>query len=119
MAKVLKNKKMGRPRLKIDMRVVEKLGAMMCTYSECAGWLEVKEETLKKRDDFILAYKMGFEKGKMSIRREQFRWMKKSAQMAMFLGKVYLHQREQDTVDHQNMDEYFKEIARAIRDTDG
>ena len=118
MVKVLKNKKMGRPLLKIDLEVVEGLGKIQCTYAECATVLKVKEDTLKHRDDFLNSYKEGSNNGLISLRRLQFKHAETYAPMAMFLGKVYLGQKEQEA-PNQNMDEYFKEIARAIRDTDG
>ena len=39
--------------------------------------------------------------------------------MAIFLGKVYLGQREQDVFDVQNVDQHLKDIAAAIREQDG
>ncbi|MCK9319974.1 hypothetical protein, partial [Methanoculleus sp.] len=44
-------------------------------------------------------YKKGQEGGKMSLRRIQWKHAEKNPSMAMFLGKVYLGQRENKQVD--------------------
>jgi len=88
-------KKMGRPANKIDLAVVEKLGQLQCTYAECAAFLNIKEQTLKKRKDFLLSFKKGFESGKISLRRTQFKLAENNATMAIWLGKQYLGQRDQ------------------------
>ncbi len=90
-----KEKYFGRPRTQIDLTVVEKLGQLQCTYSECATFLSIPEGTLKRRKDFRTAYKKGAESGKISLRRSQFKLAEKNAAMAIWLGKQYLGQKEQ------------------------
>jgi len=87
--------KTGRPSTPIDLNIAEKLGQLQCTYAECATFLNIPEGTLKRRKDFRTAYKKGFESGKISIRRAQFRLMEKNTAMAIWLGKQYLGQKEQ------------------------
>ena len=82
----------GRPKIKIDTELAEKLGALQCTMEECSAVLDIKKSTLSMRSDFLDAYKRGLEKGKMSIRRSQFKLAEKNAAMAIWLGKQYLGQ---------------------------
>lgn len=92
-------KKMGRPRVHIDLAVVEKLGNLQCTLNEVSAFINIPVSTLSMREDFLEAYKKGMEVGKMSLRRLQFKIAKKSAAMAIFLGKQYLGQRDKVEVD--------------------
>lgn len=94
-----KGKHVGRPKRVIDLTLAEKLGQLQCTYSECASFLEIPEQTLKKNVNFRTAYKKGFESGKISIRRAQFKLMEKNTAMAIWLGKQYLGQKEQGLID--------------------
>lgn len=91
---------MGRPRKNIDKNQFENLCGMQCTEEEICSWFDVTDKTLNswcKR-----TYKMNFSevfrqkrgKGKISLRRTQFRLAEKSAAMAIFLGKQYLGQRD-------------------------
>lgn len=84
--------KSGRPRAKIDLELVHKLGLMQCTMEECSAWLGIPKSTLSTRPDFSDAYKKGKEQGKMSLRRSQWALAKTNAAMAIFLGKQYLGQ---------------------------
>lgn len=87
--------KSGRPRAKIDLELVHKLGLMQCTMEECSAWLGIPKSTLSTRPDFSDAYKKGKEQGKMSLRRSQWALAKTSAAMAIWLGKQYLGQKDQ------------------------
>jgi len=114
-----KKAKMGRPKIEIDISAVAGLAELQCTYAECAAFLKVKESTLKHREDFLTEFRKGREVGKISLRRIQWAHARRSPTMAIFLGKVYLGQREQDTVDMQNVDQHLKDIAAAIKERDG
>lgn len=92
---------MARPRKNIDQKQFENLCALQCTEEEICGWFEVCTETLNawcKR-----TYKLSFSevfrqkrgKGKISLRRHQWRLAESNASMAIFLGKQYLGQRDQ------------------------
>ena len=94
----MSNIKTGRPRKEIDRRVFESFCAIQCTQREICDYFEVTDKTLNawcKR-----TYGMGFSdifkikkgKGKISLRRMQFRLAEKSPAMAIFLGKNILGQ---------------------------
>ena len=113
----------GRPKTFIDLEQAEKLGALQCTYAECAAFLttperKISEGFLKSRRDFIDSYKKGFSVGKISLRRTQFRLAEKSAAMAIWLGKQYLGQTEKNEVVIPDAGKYFEQIANAIMQSD-
>lgn len=102
---------MARPRKEIDKKDFEKLCGLQCTKDEICGWFDVTDKTLEswcKR-----TYNRGFsdvfkEKrglGKISLRRYQFELAKKSASMAIFLGKNYLGQSDQPYSERANNSE--------------
>lgn len=91
---------MARPKAEIDQEEFEKLCGLQCTKEEICGWFYITDKTLEswcKRE-----YKRGFSdvfeekrgKGKIALRRAQFRLAEKNAAMAIFLGKNYLGQRD-------------------------
>ena len=93
----------GRPRKEIDKKQFENLCGLQCTKEEICSFFELTDKTLEswcKR-----TYKAGFSevfrqkrgKGKISLRRYQFELAKKNANMAIWLGKNYLGQK--DSVD--------------------
>ena len=103
---------MARPLKEIDQKNFENLCGLQCTKEEICAFFRVTDKTLDgwcKR-----TYHAGFsdvfrEKrglGKISLRRAQFRLAEKNANMAIFLGKQYLGQRDQPEVDmgrkHEN-----------------
>ena len=113
----------GRPRIEIDREQFQKLCAIQCTLSEIAAWFKCSEDTIEnwcKRElkmSFSDAHKIWSADGKISLRRTQFKMAEHNVSMAMFLGKVYLGQREvQDVVISaenaddtiRRMNEYFK-----------
>lgn len=96
---------MARPLKEIDKKQFENLCGLQCTKEEICSFFEVTDKTLErwcKR-----TYKAGFSevfrqkrgKGKISLRRAQFRLAEKNANMAIFLGKQYLGQRDQPDTD--------------------
>lgn len=96
---------MARPRKEIDIKQFENLCGLQCTKEEICGWFETTDKTLEswcKR-----TYNAGFSdvfrekrgKGKISLRRAQFRLAEKNAAMAIWLGKQYLGQKEPDNSD--------------------
>ena len=90
---------MARPRKEIDFEVLKKLCGIQCTAEEIATFFGVSADTIDRR--LREKYKIGFaeffkknnSQGKISLRRNQFALAKKSAAMAIFLGKNYLGQR--------------------------
>lgn len=96
---------MARPLKEIDKKAFENLCGLQCTKEEICSFFEVSDKTLErwcKR-----TYKAGFSevfrqkrgKGKISLRRAQFKLAEKNASMAIFLGKQYLGQRDQPDTD--------------------
>lgn len=87
-------KKVGRPKIEIDYDEVEKLANIQCTYKEIASFFGCSEDKLKRDEEFIHHFKKGFDGGKMSLRRTQFRLAETNTAMAIWLGKQYLGQRD-------------------------
>ena len=84
----------GRPKKQIDYDVVLKLASIMCTQEEIASFLGISVKTLQRDDEFSRIYKEGQGKGKISLRRSQFKIAERNASMAIWLGKQYLGQRD-------------------------
>lgn len=92
-------KKAGRPKIPIDYEQVEKLSSIMCTQEEIATIFGCHIRTLQRDEEFCHYYKKGQESGKMSLRRMQWKHAERNPSMAMFLGKVYLGQRENKEIE--------------------
>lgn len=96
---------MGRPRKVIDQVEFEKLCGLQCALSEIADWFDCSEDTIenwckrtyKRNFSDVFAQKRG--KGKIALRRAQFELAKKSAAMAIFLGKNYLGQKDHHEIE--------------------
>lgn len=88
----------GRPRKEIDLALVSQLAAIQCTDEEIAAAVGVCVETLirrKKEPDFLDALEGGKAKGRVSLRRLQ--WKAANAgntAVLIFLGKNVLGQRD-------------------------
>ena len=90
----------GRPKIQLDYELIEKLAGIMCTQEEIAHFCNCSVDTLLRDPNFATIYKRGKETGKMSLRRMQWKHAEKSFQMAIFLGKQYLGQK--DIVEEQH-----------------
>ncbi len=102
-----RRKKMGRPRITIKKDMVELLSGLHCTIEEAAGYLGVSEKTFRRRlkePAIRELWDAGLMKGNVSLRRLQFELAKKSAAMAIFLGKQYLGQRDEIHQKHSGED---------------
>ncbi len=93
---------MARPQKEINKQQFEKLCGLQCTQEEICGFFDVTDKTLQswcKR-----TYKKGFSEvfkekrglGKISLRRNQFKLSEKNATMAIWLGKQYLDQHDEE-----------------------
>lgn len=116
---------MGRPRIEIKQEDFEKLCAMQCTLIEIAGFFDCCEDTIENwcrrtyDETFSDVYKKKSAKGKISIRRSQFKAADAgNASMLIWLGKQYLGQSDKQEVVLTNdddsvirMEEYFREKA--------
>ena len=101
---------MARPRIKIDQTDFEKLCSLQCTLEEIADWFNCSEDTVErwckrtyKNDDgeplgFAEVFAKKRNKGRIALRRAQFELAKKSAPMAIFLGKNYLKQTDRQEI---------------------
>ena len=98
--------KMGRPRKEIDKVLFEKLCGIMCTEEEIAGIFECSVDTIERwckreyKTTFAEIYKEKSARGKMNLRKTQFKLAEKNAGMAIFLGKQYLGQK--DTIEYED-----------------
>lgn len=112
----------GRPRKEIDKEEFEKLCALQCTKEEICGWFNITDKTLdafaKREYDMtyseLYALKRG--KGKISLRRAQFRLAETNATMAIWLGKQYLGQTDRQITQVQLVEDdplsiAFKELT--------
>ena len=94
--------KMGRPRIEIDKEQFEKLCAIQCTLDEIASWFRCSVDTIDRWCQrtygvtFAGANKMLSQLGITSLRRAQFKMAQTNASMAIWLGKQYLGQRDQE-----------------------
>ena len=91
----------GRPSKPIDYETVEKLASIMCTQEEIASYLDLSIRKLQQDDEFMRVFKRGIDKGKMSVRRQQYKMVEAgNATMAIWLGKQYLGQRDKQDIEH-------------------
>ena len=91
--------KIGRPRKEIDKELFEKLCELQCTEVEICGIFDVCEDTLNSwcKENYDMTFSDTFKKksakGKMSLRRLQYRIADNgNATMAIWLGKQWLGQ---------------------------
>ena len=116
-AKPAAKAKRGRPPVPFNLDDLEKLGALQCTYADLASFFDCSEVTIKRRmaeDDgkFRERFERGQGKGRISLRRTQWRHTDKSVPMSIFLGKNYLGQ--SDKIIHEGGDKPIKtqEVSR-------
>ena len=100
-----KMKNRGRPKREFaeaEIRLVESLAGMGCTYDEIAGVLRCSVDTVRDRiNDETTAFSDAHKKGKadlkISLRRAQIRLARKgNAAMLIWLGKSILGQRDNE-----------------------
>lgn len=91
---------MARPRIQIDKKQFENACAIQCTEEEIAALFDCSVDTIErwcKREyntSFAEVFKNKCSKGKISLRRSQFKLADTNATMAIWLGKQYLGQRD-------------------------
>lgn len=109
---------MARPRKEIDKKQFENLCGLQCTKEEICAWFDVTDKTLdawckrtyKQSFSVIFSQKRG--KGKISLRRSQFRLAEKNANMAIWLGKQYLEQKDNIDIKAQEAITIVDDIPR-------
>lgn len=90
----------GRKPADISKQEFEKLCALQCTQEEICSFFDVTDKTLTAfcRRIYGMKFSEVFRekrgKGKIALRRSQFRLAERNATMAIFLGKQYLGQRD-------------------------
>jgi len=99
---------MGRPKKEIDQIEFEKLCALQCTEDEICDWFDISKATLwrwckeKYKKSFENIFKLKKGKGKISLRRMQWKLAEKNTAMAIFLGKNILNQTDQYNFQENN-----------------
>jgi hypothetical protein len=94
----------GPPEKDVDWKVFEEACQIFCTQEEMQGLLKVDRDTLRKKvqekygEDYSAVYKRLSAGGKQSLRRTQFKLAQKNTAMAIWLGKQYLDQKENQPV---------------------
>ena len=124
-AKKKARRKVGRPRIKFDLTVVEGLGRIGATAFEMANVLPASRSTIEHRmadenSDFSKAYKKGQALLNASLRRKQIQVaMTGNVTMLIWLGKQHLGQQDRVFVPHfdleQCTDEQLERIAAGER----
>ena len=114
--------KVGRPKgsksVKIDYALVERLANIFCTHQEISSILEISLSTLEHDEQFIAVHKKGIETAKMSLRRKQWKLADKYPNMAIFLGKNYLQQRDTWDIDLPNLEDKLDAFINAVKKSD-
>ena len=106
----------GRPRIDIDKEQFEKLCTIQCTLSEIASWFKCSEDTIERwcRREYKLSFADTYKNysgyGKISLRRFQFKMAEHNVSMAIWLGKQYLGQKEQQVIAIASTDDSIKEM---------
>jgi len=89
---------MARPEAKIDLIELEKLCAMQCSVEEIADYFSVSVRTIqnrRKQRQFGDAMRRGEVRGRVSIRRAQFRLVEAgNVPMIIWMAKVRLGQKD-------------------------
>jgi len=107
----------GRPEINIDWNEFEKLCILQCTLVEIADWFGCSEDTIENKvkeeygETFSETFNKKRSKGKISLRRIQWKLAEKNPAMAIFLGKNYLKQTDSQLIEIENADEHCKRIA--------
>lgn len=99
---------MARPHKQIDQKQFESLCGLQCTLDEICGFFGCCTDTIEswcKRtygQGFSEVFKQKRGAGKISLRRAQFRLAEKNANMAIWLGKQYLDQKDEARIEAEN-----------------
>lgn len=113
----------GRPQKEINKSNFEKLCGLQCTAEEICDFFEVSDKTLYKwckktyGENFSVVFRQKKSKGKVSLRRSQFRLAEKSASMAIFLGKNILGQTDRSEIDASIIDDSTRQEVEKLINT--
>lgn len=98
-------KRTGPPYKEISQRSFENLCGLQCTQQEIANVLGVSVDTLERwcvreyGKKFAEVFNEKRAIGKVSLRRMQWKLAEKNTGMAIFLGKNYLNQRDEQDIE--------------------
>lgn len=121
---------MARPRKEIDQKQFENLCGLQCTLEEICGWFGCCTDTLEAwckrtyKQDFSEVFRQKRGLGKISLRRSQWRLAEKNANMAIWLGKQYLDQKDTPEVDltvkveNDGLSKSLREMAEELESDD-
>lgn len=99
--------KPGAKTIEIDWDKVDALARIQCTHEEVASVLNCSVETLQRRcrdnhgEEFAEYFTRKRLGGKASLRRRQWSMAETNPTMAIFLGKQYLDQTDQQQIKQQ------------------
>lgn len=94
-------------KININKDDFEKLCRLQCTLVEISSWFSCSEDTIenwcKQEYDcgFSEIYKKYSDKGKTLLRISQFRLAERNVAMAIWLGKQYLNQKENNRLGNK------------------
>ena len=112
---------MARPRKEIDQKQFENLCGLQCTLEEICGWFGVTDKTLNswcKRtysESFSEVFRQKRSTGKISLRRSQWKLAEKNANMAIWLGKQYLGQKDQEVQEYAAVHPLVSDLVAAVK----
>lgn len=108
---------MARPRIELDKEQFIGLCNIQCTLEEIAGWFKCSEDTVERwckrelKEGFADCYKKYSAGGRISLRRSQMKMAEHNSTMAIWLGKQYLGQKDQQEVTlSNNIDDTVKKM---------
>jgi len=116
---------MARPRIEIDKSQFEKLCSIQCTLNEISGFFNCSSDTIERwcrreyKEGFADVYAKKRGVGKISLRRAQFRMAETNPTMAIWLGKQYLGQREQQDIIVAKDDDTIREMNEYFNNKSG
>lgn len=97
--------KPGPKTIEIEWEKVDQLARIHCTHEEVASVLNCSVETLQRRckddhdEEFAEYYRRKREGGKASLRRRQWNMAETNPAMAIWLGKQYLGQTDNQKIE--------------------
>ena len=97
-------------RIDFDYKQLTGLAQMQCTFEEIANFFNCSVKTVQRRYDddeqFADIIEKGRATGKYYVRKKQFEIMNSgNKQLAIWLGKQYLNQKDKQEVDQYNQTE--------------
>ena len=110
----------------IDKSQFESLCAMQCTEEEICSFFNISEDTLVRwckatydGKNFAEVFAEKRLLGRISLRRHQMRLAETNATMLIWLGKQYLGQKDEQTIEiNRNIDESLKAMDEYFGDSE-